>query len=129
MKIFKCKYLCRGVSKGSRIWSTEICETNLETNSLPSTKVDPSKLAHLSDTQCQELLSVIDKYPECFSDTPGCCDAVEHEIIVTPDFWPKRMKAYWVPEKLRPEVDKQIQELQELGFIQESKSLYIQSVP
>jgi len=68
------------------------------------------------------LLAVLDKYSSCFSETPGCCQTVEHEIIVTPDFQPKRMKPYRVPKKLRPEVDKQIKELEVLGFIKESKS-------
>ena len=89
---------------------------------LPSSKIDPSKLAHLSQEQRLELLAVLDKYSSCFSETPGCCQTVEHEIIVTPDFQPKRIKPYRVPEKLRPEVDKQIKELEEFGFIKESKS-------
>ena len=97
-------------------------ETKTVTSDLPSTKIDPSKLAHLSEQQRTEFLAVLDKYPECFSETPGYCDSVEHEIIVTPEFRPKRMKAYRVPEKLRPAVDKQIKELEELGFIKESKS-------
>ena len=97
-------------------------ETKTATGDLPSSKIDPSKLAHLSQEQRQELLAVLDKYPECFLETPGRCNTVEHKIIVTPDFWPKRMKPYRVPEKLCPEVDKQIKELKELGFIKESKS-------
>ena len=42
---------------------------------------------------------------------------VEHEIPVTDDFKPKRLRDYKVPEKLKPEVDRQIQELLKLGFI------------
>jgi len=98
-------------------------ETKTATGDLPSSKIDPSKLAHLSQERRQKLLAVLDKYPECFSETPGRCNTVEHEIIVTPDFRPKRMKPYYrVPEKLCPEVDKQIKELEELGFIKKSKS-------
>ena len=38
------------------------------------------------------------------------------------DFKPKRLRPYKIPEKLKPDVDRQIQELLQLGFIQESKS-------
>jgi len=41
---------------------------------------------------------------------------------VTGDFKPKRLRAYKVPERLKPEVDRQIQELLKLGFIRPSKS-------
>jgi len=53
---------------------------------LPRQKIDPDKLKHLSAQQEKELLSVLDKYPECFSDTPGLCTMVTHEINVTSDF-------------------------------------------
>ena len=38
------------------------------------------------------------------------------------DFKPKRLRAYKVPERLKPEVDRQIQELLSLGLIKPSKS-------
>ena len=41
---------------------------------------------------------------------------------MTPDFKPKRLKAYRVPELLKPEVARQLQELLDLGFICPSKS-------
>jgi len=65
---------------------------------------------------------VLDKYPECFSEMPGFCGQLEHEIIRSPEFRPKRLKPYKIPEKLKPEVDKQIQELLKFGFIHQSKS-------
>jgi len=46
-----------------------------------------------------------------FSERPGLCKVGQHEIHVTPDFKPKRLKAYRVPEVLKPEVARQIQEL------------------
>ena len=79
-------------------------------------------MAHLSSQQQDKLLQLSDRFPECFSETPGCCNLVEHEIPVTDDFKPKRLRAYKVPEKLKPEVDRQIQELLKLGFIRPSKS-------
>jgi len=51
-----------------------------------------------------QTTSLLDKYPECFSDTPGLCDLVQHEIHVTENFKPKRLQAYRVPESLKPEV-------------------------
>ena len=54
--------------------------------------------------------------------TPGFCGQIEHEINVTADFKPERLKPYNIPEKLKPHVDKQIQELLQMEFIKESKS-------
>ena len=89
---------------------------------LPSQKIDPDELAHLTEVQRVELLGVLDRYPECFSETPGFCTFAEHEIPITSDFKPRQMKAYKVPERIKPEVERQIQELLRLGFIQPSKS-------
>ena len=47
---------------------------------------------------------------------------VTHEINVTSDFKPKRLRAYRVPESLKPEVEKQIKEMLEMGIIKPSKS-------
>ena len=89
---------------------------------LPSEKIDKDKLAHLTQEQQNEILAILDKYPECFSDFPGFCDVVQHEIYVTDDFKPKRLRAYRVPESLKPEVEKQIQEMLQMGIIKRSKS-------
>ena len=43
---------------------------------LPSQKIAPDKLAHLSKTQQDELLSVLNKYATVFSEKPGLCTAV-----------------------------------------------------
>ena len=84
---------------------------------LPSQKIDPDKLKHLSDQHKKELLALLDRYPECFSDKPGLCTLVTHEINVTSDFKPKRLRTYRVPESLKPEVEKQIQEMLAMGII------------
>ena len=89
---------------------------------LPSSKIDPSALSHLSARQREELLRVLDQFPECFSDNPGLCTLVEHEIPVTAEFRPKRLKAYRVPENLKSEVRSQIATLLSRGFIRPSKS-------
>ncbi len=89
---------------------------------LPSQRIEPSAISHLSEIERTELLVVLDKFPDVFSDSPGYCDAVQHEIPLTADFKPKRLHAYRVPMRLKPEVDRQIQELLNLGLIRPSKS-------
>jgi Reverse transcriptase (RNA-dependent DNA polymerase) len=57
-----------------------------------------------------------------FSETPGLCNQLQHEIKISDDFAPKRLKPYKIPEKFKPQVDREIQELLRLGLIQESNS-------
>jgi len=61
-------------------------------NLKPSEKLPPEKLAHLTLEQCQKLLELLDGYPECFSDRPGYCDLLCHEIKLKPNFVPKQSK-------------------------------------
>ena len=89
---------------------------------LPSQRILPSKLVHLSCTQQNQLLSLLDKYPDVFSDKPGLCSTVEHEIKLLPDFTPKRLRAYRVPQQYKEEVNRQIAELLQRGFIELSTS-------
>ena len=51
---------------------------------LPSQKIDTECLTHLDNVQYTELLLVLDQFPECFSNKPGLCKLVTHEIKVTP---------------------------------------------
>ena len=88
----------------------------------PSDRLDKSKLSHLSTEQQEALLAVIDEFQDVFSDSPGYCDAVEHEIHVTPDFKPRMTRAYRVPDTLKQEIERQVDELLKLGFITPSKS-------
>jgi len=89
---------------------------------LPSQNIDTESLSHLTQEQQARLLAVLDKYPECFSDSPEFCDLIQHEIHVSDDFRPKRLRSYRVPENLKPMVKNQIQELLKLGIIKPSKS-------
>jgi hypothetical protein len=90
--------------------------------SAPSSRIDPSKVAHLTETEKRQLFAVLDKFPEVFSDKPGYCPLIEHEIKISPDFKPKRLRAYRVPELLKPEVERQIKEMLDLGIIVPSSS-------
>ena len=89
---------------------------------MPSVRVQPEKVAHLDESQRTELLRLLDGYADCFSDEPGLCDVVTHRIVTTPDFVPKQMRPYPVPEVFRPEVNRQIRELLDLGLIRPSVS-------
>ena len=72
--------------------------------------------------QQQELLTILDEFSKCFSDKPGLLTNVEHEIVTTPDFKRKRLKAYKVPEVLKGEIERQIDVLLKDGYIVPSNS-------
>jgi len=78
---------------------------------LRSANIDRSKIEHLYPEQKGELLALLDEFAECFSDKPGLCRVAEHQIRVTRDFQPKRMRPYRVPEAMKPEVERQIKKL------------------
>ena len=65
----------------------------------------------------------MDKYPECFSDRPGFCDVIYHEVKLKPDFIRKQSKTYRIPEILKPEVERQIDQLVKDGFLVPSKNV------
>ena len=92
------------------------------TEPLPSSKISSDKLSHLSPQQRKELLSVLDRYPEVFSEIPGLCTVTEHVIPISSDFKPKRLSAYRVPQNFKAEVSRQIKELEQLGFVERSTS-------
>ena len=57
-----------------------------------------------------------------FSEKLGLYTVLQHEINVSADFQPKRLRAYRVPENLKPIVEAQINESLKLGIIKPSKS-------
>jgi len=89
---------------------------------LPSQRVDPSKVEHLTEQQRLDLLTILDEFADCFTDQPGLCKFGCHEINVNDDFKPKQLRPYRIPELLKPEVARQIQELLDRGFIRPSNS-------
>jgi len=68
---------------------------------LPNSRVNPEKLAHLSDTQKWQFVSLLDEFADFFVKKPGLCSIGMHKIHFTPDFKPKRLRAYRVPELLK----------------------------
>ena len=89
---------------------------------LPSVKIDHTKLEHLNADQKDALLKLLDEFADVFVEKPGLCNEGVHEIHVTPDFKPRRLRAYKVPELLEPEVARQLQELLDMGFVRKSSS-------
>jgi len=89
---------------------------------LPSQRINPEQLEHLSPEQRMRLLAVLDDFAECFTETPGHCTLVAHEIRVADNFQPKATRAYRVPEVLKEEIERQVAQLLELDFIQPSRS-------
>jgi len=89
---------------------------------LPSQRIDPSFLSHLSESENNQLLAILDRYPDVFRDEPGLYTGVCHTIPLSPDFKPKRLKEYKIPELIKPEVRRQIKDLLDQGIISESNS-------
>ena len=94
----------------------------VNSNLLPSKRINQAAISHPTCDQRVELLKVLDLFPECFAEKPGFCQVVEHEVITLPGFVPKRSKPYKIPEALKDEVDRQIEVLLKDGFIRPSTS-------
>jgi len=90
---------------------------NTQTVSLSSCRVDMNTLQHLDSVQCQQLLALLGEFAEVFADSPGLCTAVEHEINITSDVRPRMTRAYRVPEILKQEIEKQVDDLLKARFI------------
>jgi len=98
-----------------------ICANQKRSNCLAN-KFDKESLKHLSTNQQKELLCILDKYPQCFSDKPGYMEVLTHRILLKKGFRPNRLASYRVPEKLKPEVDRQIKDMLENGIVCKSTS-------
>ena len=68
-------------------------EITPKAEALPSSRIKPEKLSHLTAEQKQQFLALLDEYADVFSERPGLCKVGQHEIHVTDDFKPKRLKA------------------------------------
>ena len=88
----------------------------------PSNCIEKFKPVHLQPQQWAELLSLLDKYADCFSDVPGFCQLSEHAIPSLDGFVPKRLPPYKIPIKLRDKVQKQLNDLEKQGLIRKSNS-------
>ena len=87
-------------------------------------EINALDLTHLSVERQQELRSLLFKHENVFNDKPGQCNSTCHEINLEKGFKPKSMRPYRIPEKLKSEVDKQIDQLLKDGKIRPSSSPY-----
>ena len=114
---------CAVVGNGDEDFGdTDTFELTDSVPQLPSEKIDAQQISHLSPVEQRRLLELLDRYSECFSDDPGFCTLAEHEINLLPDFKPRRLRAYRVPEKLEPQVKQEIKRMLDLGVIRPSNS-------
>src|SRR6267154_1213217 len=68
-------------------------------------------LSYLSGERADKLRALLMRHAVVFSDKPGCCKTFEHEINLVEGFEPKRQRPYRIPEKLKVEVDRQLDQL------------------
>ena len=99
-----------------------VAESVADRGDLPSVRVEPEKVTHLDESQRTELLRLLNGYADCFSDKPGLCDVIMHRIVTTPDFVPKQIRPYRVPEVFRLKVNRKVRELLDPGLIRLSDS-------
>ena len=99
-----------------------VTPANVVVSGLPSTCIEAAKLEHLDTQQTEQVLQLFDEFDDRFSDKPGLCDAAVHRIQTTSDFVPRQMRPYRVSDKFKPEDDRQITELFEVGLIRPSNS-------
>ena len=68
-------------------------------------------MSHLTDEQRSELCKLLFKYKAVFDDKPGSCKTACHEINLIEGFQPKKQYPYRIPDKLKAEVERQIDQL------------------
>ena len=81
-------------------------------------------LKHLELGQQLEIRRLLTRFRDVFSDKPGTCNVAYHEINLRDDFIPQKQRAYRIPEKFKPEVERQVAQLLEDGKIKHSISQY-----
>ena len=81
-------------------------------------------LNHLNTEEQQQLRSLLFKHRKVFNDKPGYCDILTHQIKLKDGFQPKAFQPYRIPDKIKSEVDKQIDQLLKDGKIRPSNSLF-----
>jgi len=114
---------CSVINDGDADFGSVLTPTPLlVSNVLPSNRVAKDKLDHLAQGQRRDLLELLDEFAVQFSNHPRRCDAAVHRIQTTADFVPWQMGPYCVPDAVKPEVDRQIQDLLSKGLIRPSDS-------
>ena len=78
-------------------------------------------LDKLTPEQKYEMTRIIDKHRGIFSDLPGKTNIIQHDIILT-DNTPIRMKPYTIPLHFRDTLQKEIEDLLNMGMIEPSNA-------
>ena len=104
------------------IHTPELVFNGEQVKELPSQRINRETLSCLTAKQQKQLLQLLDRFSACFSDIPGLTTRVEHVVQLTPSFKPKRMRAYKIPERLQPVVERQLDEMLANKIIRESNS-------
>ncbi len=108
--------------EADRFGEVECCETGIDATILTTSKLNQVEMSHLTDSQQLQLRAVLWEYRTVFNDKPGECAGVSHEIKLIEGFKPKFHRPYRIPDILKTEVDKQIDELLKNGKIRPSNS-------
>ena len=82
---------------------------------------------NLSSEQQDEVRSLLRDYKEIFSDVPKVTNLIEHKVELT-EREPVRCKVYLTPYKMQEIVDKEIDDLLEMGVIGRSEAPYASPV-
>ena len=77
--------------------------------------------SHLTQTQVQQLHTLLKEYDSVFQDLPGHTTLVEHHIH-TDQGAPVRLPPYRIPQAFKEEVQKELKEMLEHGTIEPSTS-------
>jgi hypothetical protein len=80
------------------------------------------KLDHLSQKEQRELMEVLNKYSDVFDDRPGRTTLVTHDIKLKPGTKPIKQNPYRANPVKMKQIKKEIDEMLELGIIEESQS-------
>ncbi|GFW75333.1 hypothetical protein TNCV_4189871 [Trichonephila clavipes] len=78
--------------------------------------------AGLENPRKHHLADLLSKFSDVFSSVPGSAKVKGHSVNLMPDFVPKKLKPYRIPIALQEEVNKQINDLLQLGLIEPSES-------
>ena len=79
--------------------------------------------AKLNDEQQNEVMEVLKRYEEIFTEIPGKASVTEHKIDLTDDC-PIRYKPYPLPYAKRGEIREEIQNMMDTVIVRESSSPY-----
>lgn len=84
---------------------------------------DSPKFGDLNTSELSDVTLLISKFPDVFSDVPGCTDTVVHDIQLSTSE-PFRAKVYPVPMHLTSHFNHEVDKLLSLGIIQPSSSAF-----